>query len=249
MNKLDIVGKKFGRLTVLELAPTPEYIKVKNHIYYKCICDCGNEKLVYRSHLLNGKIQSCGCYCKEQTGKSNKILKCKDNNIDITTYDYGVINYKDKEVLFDKEDFDKINKLHWIVNTNGYATANSRSGKHDSIYLHKYIMNANSNETVDHINGDPFDNRKSNLRVVTTQQNAMNHAIHSNNTSGVSGVNYDTTHNKWVARIGYKMKRISLGYFDSFEDAVSARKVAEEKYYGEYSRNNSQSIDDKIKIS
>ena len=52
----------------------------------------------------------------------------------------------------------------------------------------------------------------------------------SNNTSGVRGVHH-WGGGRWVARIGFKNKRINLGLFDSFEDAVKARREAEKLYY------------------
>lgn len=56
-NRLDISGKKFGRLTVLEYAFTNKSRKSM----WKCKCECGNEIVVSGSHLVNGHTQSCGC--------------------------------------------------------------------------------------------------------------------------------------------------------------------------------------------
>ena len=52
-----------------------------------------------------------------------------------------------------------------------------------------------------------------------------------NNTSGVTGVYWEKSTNKWNARIEFQKRKINLGYFSSFEDAVNARKEAEEKYF------------------
>ena len=52
-----------------------------------------------------------------------------------------------------------------------------------------------------------------------------------NSTTGVKGVRYKVQAGKWQARIDFQGNRIFLGYFDSFDDAVKARKAAEEKYY------------------
>ena len=62
----------------------------------------------------------------------------------------------------------------------------------------------------------------------------MNHKISKRNTSGVTGVDWSKTRNLWRARIHFKRKEILLGYYTNFDDAVKARKEAEEKYYGEY---------------
>lgn len=56
-----------------------------------------------------------------------------------------------------------------------------------------------------------------------------------NNTSGHKGVHLNKKSGKWVARIGLNSKRITIGTYDNFEDAVKARKDAEMTYYGEFS--------------
>lgn len=60
--KLDLVGQKFGKLTVLEPVPPASQ---------KCKCDCGNIIVVETSNLTNGNTQSCGCYQKQQASESN----------------------------------------------------------------------------------------------------------------------------------------------------------------------------------
>ena len=97
---------------------------------------------------------------------------------------------------------------------------------------------------VDHINHNVKDNRKSNLRIVTNNQNQMNAKLRKNNTSSCTGV-YKIK-NKWVANIQINKKRIQLGTFTCFEDAVQARKLAEEKYFGEYSYSNSLNISNEV---
>ena len=61
--------------------------------------------------------------------------------------------------------------------------------------------------------------------------------VNKNNTSGVPGVSWNKSKNKWIARIGKGYKNISLGSFLIFEDAVTARKEAEIKYFGEFAPN------------
>ncbi len=93
---------------------------------------------------------------------------------------------------------------------------------------------------VDHIDGDPTNNIRSNLRIVNASDNGKNKKPYRNNKTGVSGVT-QLSNNKWRARINIeKNTRIDLGCFDTKEEAVAARKKAEEKYYGEYSYNNSR---------
>lgn len=58
---IDLTGNKYGRLTVLERAPSQH-----KHTFWKVKCDCGNERIVQSTYMKSGKTQSCGCYQKEQ---------------------------------------------------------------------------------------------------------------------------------------------------------------------------------------
>ena len=102
-------------------------------------------------------------------------------------------------------------------------------------------MPDNENIEIDHIHGknSRYDNRKSNLRIVTVSQNNMNKGLASNNTSGVKGVNFDKNKNLWIARISAYKVRYHLGGFVNKQDAIRARKEAEEILHGEYSYDNS----------
>lgn len=97
-------------------------------------------------------------------------------------------------------------------------------------------------EEVDHIihphgNEHKIDNRKSNLRLVTKSQNQMNRGLQDNNTSGVVGVHFAKKQEKWIAYIKINGKRKHLGSFSNKNDAILARKHAEEVYFGEYQYN------------
>lgn len=234
--KEDLTNVRFGKLLVLKKVPKPDNA-TKNETYWLCRCDCGNEKILGRTRLITHNVQSCGCL------KDELLNKRKNNN----TYEFKdeyVIVYDNAGGQF-KIDIDDYQKLidfdrYWFVRktiVNGrkepYVVAKY---KNKEIKLHNFLMNPKENEVVDHINGDVTDNRKSNLRITNKYRNAQNRKIPSNNTSGVKGVNFNKGMGKWVARIGYFGKRIHLGAFDNFEDAVKARKEAEKKYFGEFNR-------------
>ena len=85
-------------------------------------------------------------------------------------------------------------------------------------------------DCIDHINGTPDDNRIVNLRVVSHQENLKNCSMQSNNTSGITGVHWHKAGNKWQAQIMGNGRRITLGSFDSIEEAAVARKEAATKY-------------------
>ena len=87
------------------------------------------------------------------------------------------------------------------------------------IYVHGDI---DDNDQIDHINNNSTDNRLSNLRVVTGQENSMNKRKYKNNKSGYTGVN--KLGNRWRATIAHENKKIHIGVFDTIEEAVKARK-------------------------
>lgn len=103
-----------------------------------------------------------------------------------------------------------------------------------AVYLvHRVIWKMITGEEpdeIDHIDGNRSNNRLVNLRSVGRKENKKNIKKPSNNTSGVIGVCFDASRNKWLAHIKVNQKFINLGYFDTFEAAVAARKAAEVKY-------------------
>ncbi|NTG86184.1 HNH endonuclease [Agrobacterium rhizogenes] len=83
---------------------------------------------------------------------------------------------------------------------------------------------------IDHINGDPSDNRISNLRKVTKSENQRNAGKRITNTSGIHGVNWKARGDddgRWVARIWNGPKHVYLGQFKTLHEARIARKAAE----------------------
>lgn len=231
-----LVGEKFGRLVVIKEVSKPDN-KKKNETYWLCKCDCGNEKICGRSELISDNVNSCGCLREELNKQSRK------QNRFVIMDDYVIAkDDNDREFLIDIDDYYRLLKFgrYWFVSKrvfNGREESYVESKANgETIRLHNFIMNPAEGEVVDHINGDTMDNRKQNLRITNEARNAQNRATPRNNTSGVKGVHFNGRMNKWVARIGYFGKRIHLGAFDSFEEAVKARKEAEEKYYGEFNR-------------
>ncbi len=91
-------------------------------------------------------------------------------------------------------------------------------------------------EDIDHINGDPTDNRIVNLRLATDSQNLRNAARRSDNTSGYKGVSWSKKERKWYAYINVDGRMICLGRFVNKADAISARRAAALHHFGEFAR-------------
>lgn len=237
----DMTGQQFRELKVIKRVE--DYISPHNRheAQWLCICKCGNFKKVRGTSLRQGLVTSCGCYRKklavERLVKHNK----KYNTYDLSGK-YGIGYTEDKiPFYFDLEDYDMIKDYYW--SNKGEDLHFVGCVNNENIPLHRFIMKLynNSDLVVDHINTHhPEDNRKSNLRIVTKSENQRNRKLAKNNTSGVTGVVWSKKDNLWIAQIGLNNQKIRLGYFKNFNDAVRTRKEAEEKYFGEYSYDNSQ---------
>ena len=234
---LDLNGKRFGRLTIIKRVENRILPSGQKRSQWLCKCDCGNYATVLGHMLTSGNTQSCGCLHDEAFAKARK----KYNTYDLSG-EYGIgYTTKGKAFYFDLEDYDKIKDYCWTIRNNGYVTAYCPTTM-NHILLHRLIMNCdNNNLYIDHIHGNKTrnDNRKSNLRIATPSQNMMNKPLLKNNTSGVTGISWNKRKGKWESYITIDDKRKGLGYFSNFDDAVAARKAAEEKYFGEYSYDNS----------
>ncbi len=92
------------------------------------------------------------------------------------------------------------------------------------------------NKLIDHIDGDPSNNRFANLRMATFSQNSANSRVHSINASGRKGVFWHKQCGKWMASITIFGKQKHLGLFDEIEDAANAYDRAARDAFGEFAR-------------
>lgn len=83
---------------------------------------------------------------------------------------------------------------------------------------------------LDHIDRDKLNNKWNNLRETSTICNMRNRNIFKNNKSGITGIHWHKSTNKWYSKITALGKQICLGVFDNLIDAARARWEAEIKY-------------------
>lgn len=229
----NLTGMVFGRWTVIQQAD--DYVN-SNGIHYaqwlcECSCDKHTRKVIQQSTLLNKESQSCGCIAKEVASKVHKKYNDYGYSRD---YGVGYCHNTGTEFYFDWEDFDKIKEYCWRekISPDGYRSVVADvQHKRKNLPLHQLIVNY---KLCDHSNRNPFDNRKSNLRDATTNDNSRNKSIQRNNTSGIIGVSFKKDVQKWRARIVVDNKEIYLGTFVSKENAIKARLQAEVEYFGEF---------------
>lgn len=159
-------------------------------------------------------------------------MSSKHKVIEHDNYNVIEIITKDKtiNVMIDKEDTDKILKVKWCIS--GDSNYNYIFNATLNKYLADYIMsNDNRKEyRVMFINGDNLDMRKDNLKVITIKEYKSLYT-HSSNSSGVNGVSFDKSKNKYKAYINVDTRFISLGTYSNINDAIQARKDAEKLYF------------------
>jgi hypothetical protein len=125
----------------------------------------------------------------------------------------------------DEEDYPLVSSYTWHV-AGGYVR-NSQSEM-----LHILLFGKAPQGLIwDHKNRDKLDNRRENLRPVTHVVNARNRGPRSENLAGVRGVSWFDNGRYWVA-IRVKGKRYCLGTFPTIEQAATARREAEERFWG-----------------
>lgn len=119
----------------------------------------------------------------------------------------------------------------WMVRVNG-----ARYAAHSVAWLLMTGEWPPDDRFVDHINGDATDNRLINLRLCTLEQNCANKGWRTDNTSGLKGVSYYRKLGKWRAQIGYREKKMHLGYYFSPKEAHAAYCTAANDLFGEFAK-------------
>jgi len=116
--------------------------------------------------------------------------------------------------------------------SNGRACLWVNNKKYTSSRMAWLYMTGSIPQFVDHINRDPCDDRFSNLRAVTRQQNNANTTLRKDNTSGYKGVHKQGT--KFVAQMRVGNTKISLGTHATAKLAAKAYKVATDEWFGSF---------------
>jgi hypothetical protein len=222
----NIVGNTYGELTVIKIDEEKTNKSKKKEIFWQCVCSCGNYKVSRGCDLKSGKYTCCN-----KCSKTRQVANSKTYNEFDVSGDFGVGYIDDIEFYFDVEDYPKIKDIKWNKQNQGYITGYIKNNKY--VLLHRFIMDADKDVIIDHINHNKKDNRKSNLRISDYSKNGMNKEI--DNRSIYPGVRYHKKYNNWTARIQVCYKPIHLGTFETCEEAISARKDAEDIYCGEFS--------------
>lgn len=136
--------------------------------------------------------------------------------------------------VVDDDDYQELSKYKWHYSTGyAYRRVTIEKGKSLVLSMHRQIMRAEPGKEVDHINGNPLDNRKANLRVCSKTENIRNNVNRKRAKSGFKGA-YPCGKSRWYSKICVDCRQIYLGTFDDKESAARAFDVAAKKYFGEF---------------
>lgn len=176
-----------------------------------CQCGCGQATSMYPyNNAAKGWVK--GKYFKRVAGHARRNFRPPVEQPEA----HKIIRLtKDAVALVSNFDFMTLSLGRWHLSNKGYAiTTKWLNGKR--AYMHRVIMNAPKGLEVDHINGNPLDNRRENLRLCSHSQNGA-HKAHPRR--GFRGV-YQVSSRRWQARIKHHGKMIHLGSFTNPVEAA-----------------------------
>ena len=162
------------------------------------------------------------CYISDNSNQELVMLnKYKIDNDVLIVY----TRKDNREMICDVEDYDIISKHTWYLGDGYVMTAiKDATGKQKMLYLHRLLMNPPDGMAIDHINGIKHDNRKANLRIVTSQ-------VNNHNRQSAKGYSWNKKAGKYSAQITLNKKKIYLGLYNTAAEARIAYLDAKKLYH------------------
>lgn len=201
----NLIGKRYGKLVVKELLPS----NGSGHRRWLCQCDCGNMHEVTTGNLNSGHVTNCGC----------------EKSPDLSGQRFGQITVIGRSENKRKRGSQRV--VEWKCQCDCGAIVYRMT---DQLTDSKARMCAecsrkNSAEQAFKNAGFEYGTQLPKIREMK---------LTAANTSGCRGVYWYKKQNKWVARLKFQGKLMTLGSFANYEDAVKARHRAEEEYFGTF---------------
>lgn len=139
----------------------------------------------------------------------------------------------------DIDDAERLAGYKWRAHKVRNVFYAERSEGSSTVAMHRQVLQPPKGTVIDHINGDGLDNRRTNLRIVSHQENSFNRSANGNRASSFKGVSYDSDRLlRWHARIKKGGKTISLGRYATEIEAAKAYNDAAALHFGEFARPN-----------
>lgn len=209
---LDLTGERYERLVVIK-----EVERNGNNRRWLCKCDCGNETIVYQSNLRRGHTKSCGCLVDDFSQYAKEAFV--EDLTGRTFGDLTVLNRQDKH------------RVAWLCQCScgekTIVTADNLQNGHTTSCGCKRIAAINKTR----------EKTDEEMRIDNVLVHTLTRKTSMLNTTGVKGVSVTRSRNgaiKYRASITVKRKKISLGTYDTLEEAAQARKKGEMKYHLPY---------------
>lgn len=226
--RIDITGQRFGRLTAVSFEDGK----------WLCHCDCGGSTRTVVSKLKSGHTKSCSCLSVERVAALNRtdrfVGACECGNHVFAILTRGFVG------LLSREDSSLFETKSWNAHrspSGGWSVTGTYAKK-----LHREVLGASAKGlVVDHINGNPFDNRRQNLRACANSDNVKNQKLRRdpNKRSAFKGVTRAFTKmERWTAQINANGKHHYIGIYATEIEAARAYDEAAMRLHGEFARTN-----------
>ena len=206
---IEMVGKRFERLIVVGESGRDKH----GNALWKCLCNCGNIKIIIGKSLRRGITKSCGCLniekatkhglCKTTVYNSWLAMIARCNNPNNKNYKY----YGGRGITICDR---------WVNFENFFEDMGDRP---DALTLERKNNNLGYS--------------KENCKWATKTEQARNRRIFKNNKTGCRGIYWHKRDKKYQVDIKSNNKRIHIGSYDSLKQAATERKKAEQKYWGQ----------------
>lgn len=205
----DLRGEMFGELTVVSPGISDTNSRKTK---WNCVCSCGTECVIFTRALKYGAVKSCGC--------KDELQRRRDKNS-------GSPEQYTWENMRNRCNNPRNPEYH---NYGGRGIKVCERWESYSNFLEDMGRKPSKQHSIDRINVNG-DYNPENCRWTDSITQARNKRLSRKNTSGVSGVHWDKEREKWSARITTNGKIKALGRFVELDEAIKARKKAEEKYW------------------
>lgn len=212
--KLELMGRKFGRLLVVK-----ELEERKNKaVQWECLCDCGNTYTAISSDLNSGNTSSCGCLLDE-------FRKVGQKTHGMT----GTGEYNIWKTMLQRCSNPK-NRGYYKYGGRGISVCSE--WEHFENFIRDMGQRPSEKHTIERVDVNGNYCKENCIWTDNLSLQCFNQRRRKDNSSGRTGVNWCTQTKKWKVRISKDNAEFVLGHFIDFKEAVRVREEAELKYYG-----------------
>lgn len=172
---------------------------------------------------------------EKQKDLNTKLMKKINKPICRNKENIAIIKIGKNEILINDDKYNELVKYTWHIGSGGYAQTRINN---KIIKMHRFLLNAQNGEIVDHINNCIFDNRIENLRISNKLNNSHNKIKQEGMTSEYRGVSFYKKTNKFKAQISHDKIKYYLGYFNTPKEAAIAYNNKAVELYGNFAKLN-----------